>query len=125
LTAVVPVDRIAIPGVGTIGVVNPVGVFGRIFSSGTVTFMISPPSLSGITPNAAIAGSSALNLTVTGSGFVSASVVQWGGTALATAFINNTQLSATVPASALATPGRIDISVMNRSEEHTSELQSL
>jgi hypothetical protein len=42
------------------------------------------PTLTGVTPNSATAGSSALTLTVTGSSFVPASMIDWNGAPLST-----------------------------------------
>ena len=52
-----------------------------------------------------IAGGAQFTLVVNGSGFDAGSVVQWSGTALATTFVNGTQLLATVSASLIATRG--------------------
>jgi trimeric autotransporter adhesin len=61
------------------------------------------------------AGSSALTLTVSGSGFLSTSVVQVGTTAEPTTYISATQLSATVPATQLASGAQLAVAVLNGS----------
>ena len=64
------------------------------------------PSLTSISPNRIAAGyASPITLTVTGSGFISQSVVDWNSTALATSYVSPTELTATVPASDFASPG--------------------
>jgi hypothetical protein len=54
-------------------------------------------------PDATAPGGADFTLTVNGTGFVSTSVVNWNGTALATQFVNQSQLTATVPAANIAT----------------------
>ena len=71
------------------------------------------PSIVSITPASIVAGSSSQTLTVTGSGFISASVVNLNGTALATTYASGTSLQAAVPASAIAADGTAKITVMN------------
>lgn len=65
-------------------------------------------------PETAAPGSGAFTLTVRGTGFVSSSVVNWNGTALATTFVNGVQLSATVPAANVASPETASVTVTNR-----------
>jgi hypothetical protein len=69
------------------------------------------PSLSGVSPNSASTGSSALTITASGAGFVSASVIQWNGTALATTYASATSLTAQVPSSDLTSMGMASVTV--------------
>ena len=72
------------------------------------------PTLSAILPNRIGVGySSPVTLTVTGSGFVSQSVIDWNSTALATAYLSSSGLSATIPANDFATAGSFPITVVN------------
>jgi IPT/TIG domain len=71
----------------------------------------SAPTVSGVTPASAVAGGSAFQLTVAGSGFVSGAVVQWNGSALATSYVGPTQLSTLVGANLIATPGTANITI--------------
>src|SRR5258706_6526817 len=71
------------------------------------------PSLTSISPDVVPAGSGSLALTVNGSGFVSGSMVQLNSTALTTDFVSASQLSATVPASNVASMGWSWINVTN------------
>ncbi|HLV81333.1 MAG TPA: hypothetical protein VKT32_13695 [Chthonomonadaceae bacterium] len=65
--------------------------------------------LVGFSPNSATAYSSALTLTFTGTSgwynYDNSAVISWNGTALPTTFVSDTELQATVPASALTTHG--------------------
>ena len=64
-------------------------------------------------PTATAPGGSTFTLTVNGTGFVSGAVVSWNGTALATTFVNSSQLTATVPALSIASAGTALITVSN------------
>ncbi len=69
------------------------------------------PAISLLNPPSAVAGAGSFTLAVTGSGFDSASVVQWMGTPLPTTFLNGTQLLATLSAALSATPGFVNITI--------------
>ena len=71
------------------------------------------PALTTLSPNTATAGGPAFPLTVTGSGFVSGSTVQWNGAARTTTFVSATQLTAAIPASDIASPGTANVTVTN------------
>jgi FG-GAP-like repeat/Cep192 domain 4 len=66
-----------------------------------------------LVPMTTAPGGSGFTLTVNGTGFVSSSVVNWNGTALATTFVASSQLTATAPASDIATPGTATVTVTN------------
>ena len=72
------------------------------------------PTLSTIMPSEVAAGYSLpVNLTVTGTGFISQSVVNWNSTPLATTDISSTELTATIPASDFAAMGSSSVTVTN------------
>ncbi|HKF21525.1 MAG TPA: hypothetical protein VKE93_08155, partial [Candidatus Angelobacter sp.] len=71
------------------------------------------PVISLLNPSSAIAGGSTFTLTVTGTKFDPAAVVQFNGAALATTFNSSTQLQATVPAGNIASSGTAIITVAN------------
>src|SRR5207253_319831 len=81
--------------------------------SATLVITISArPTISSLSPTCATAGGPQFTLTVNGTNFVSTSTVNWNGTALATAFVSSTQVTATVPASLIATAGTASITVV-------------
>jgi IPT/TIG domain len=93
-----------------------VGTPGLVVASPSLSFPVtgpnSPvPSLGSVTPSSAVAGGSDLEITLKGSGFVTASMAEWNGTPLATAFMNNGQLVAIIPAADLATGGTANVTV--------------
>lgn len=69
------------------------------------------PFLNPIVPAATTPGASSASLAVTGTGFVSTSVVDWNGAALSTVFVSSSKLTATVPASLIAAPTTATITV--------------
>ena len=64
-----------------------------------------------LVPTATAPGGSSFTLTVNGTGFVSTSTINWNGTPLSTTFVNTSQLTATVPASNIATSSTASITV--------------
>lgn len=73
------------------------------------------PVISLLSPSSAIAGGSSFTITVTGTGFDPAAVVQFNGAALTTTFNSSTQLQANVSAGSIATPGAALVTVANPS----------
>ncbi|HMJ22553.1 MAG TPA: putative Ig domain-containing protein, partial [Terriglobales bacterium] len=85
-------------------------------STGSATLVITisaRPTIVSISPTCAAPGGPDFTLTVNGTNFVSTSTVNWNGTALATTYISSAQLTATVPASLIASPGTASITVVN------------
>ncbi len=64
-----------------------------------------------LVPTATSPGGPSFTLTVNGTGFVSGSAVNWNGTPLSTTFVSSSQLTATVPASNIATASTAFITV--------------
>jgi len=94
-------------GGGTASTVNP-----------TQTPSPSPPpnptpTITAISPNSAVAGGTAFTLTITGTNFVAASMVNFGGAAPTTTFVNSTQLTVAVPAASIASTGTLAVTVTN------------
>jgi hypothetical protein len=87
---------------------------GGVASNG-VTFAVAslPPSITGLSPSSAVAGSGPLTLMITGKNFVPSSTVQWNGTARSTAFVSPTQLQATITAADVASAGIAIVAVTN------------
>jgi outer membrane protein assembly factor BamB len=71
------------------------------------------PVLTSVTPTGISAGSSDFTLTVTGSNFVSSSVVRWNGSDLNTHYISPSYLTALVPAGRVASAGSAVVAVYN------------
>jgi len=71
------------------------------------------PTITGLSPNSALVGSSAVVVTVNGAYFVNGSVVTWNGSDLTTTFSSATQLRATIPAANMTAAGVFNIAVVN------------
>jgi hypothetical protein len=116
LAARVPATDIAASGTASITVANP-ATAGGISAAVAFTIAAAPPAstpaISALAPAAATAGGAAFTLTVTGTHFVSGSVVQWNGSGLNTSYASATKLSAQVPATDIAAGGTARITVAN------------
>ena len=71
------------------------------------------PSLASLDPNSATHGGAKFTLTVNGANFVSGAFVQWNGANRSTTFVNSGKLTATIPASDIATAGTAQVKVKN------------
>jgi PKD repeat protein len=71
------------------------------------------PSLASVNPSSVIAGSPDLTLTLNGDNFLITSIVSFNNQQYPATFINKNQIQATVPASAITTPGNYPVKVIN------------
>jgi hypothetical protein len=118
LTAVVPASLTATAGSVFVSVVNPDGS-----ATSPLSFTINPPATPSITqsnPAGATAGGGAFQISVTGSNFVSGSVLHWSadtssGQALVTNFASATELTAVVPSTLISSVGTAFLTVVNPS----------
>jgi hypothetical protein len=86
--------------------------------SNAQTFTISSagnpvPTTTSLNPMSAAAGGPTFTLTVNGTNFVTGSVVRWNGASRTTTFVSAAQLTASIPASDIATPGTAQVTVFN------------
>ncbi len=79
----------------------------------TIAGLNPSPTLSALNPTSVLAASGAFTLTLTGTGFVPASVVRWNGADRPTAFVSTTQLTAQIPASDVLSAGTAQVTVFN------------
>jgi subtilisin len=99
-------DRLFIGG----GVTTPrIRIFQALATLTTVTNPV--PAATAVSPTHVRAGSAALTLTVTGSGFDAFSVVMWNGTSRPTTAMDTGTLQASISAADLATAGTASVSV--------------
>ncbi len=113
LAAAILSSDVATAGTDSVTVVNPAPGGG---SSNSAPFYADPagnpiPGIASISPTSSPVGNAALSLTVMGRGFVSASIVNWNGIALATTYASASQLSAAIPAADLTTAGTFNVTV--------------
>ena len=79
-----------------------------------VAYAQSPaPVITSTTPNAIDAGGPAFTLTIAATGFGSRPVANWAGTPLTTTYVNDSTVSATVPAGLTAICGKYSLTLTN------------
>jgi hypothetical protein len=112
LSAAITAADIANAGIAPVAVTNPAPGGG---TSNSVNFTINnpEPTETSLSPSSETAGDSAFTLTVTGTNFVSTSVVQWNGSARPTTFVSSTTLKAAISAADIANGGVVPVTVMN------------
>jgi hypothetical protein len=71
------------------------------------------PYLNPIVPSATAPGGPAFTLTVTGTGFVSTSVVNWNGSPRTTTYFSSSKLTAAITAADIASPGTATLTVVS------------
>ena len=71
------------------------------------------PTLTSISPDNTAAGGAEFTLTVDGTNFVASSVVRWDGADRTTTLVSSTQLTATIPASDIASARTAAVTVFN------------
>lgn len=113
VTATILSTDIASAGSGSVAVYTP----GLVIGSPSLNFPITGPNnpvpaISSLAPSSAAAGSSDLEVTVAGSGFMQSSYGEWNGTPLATAFLSSSQLIVLIPAANLAQAATAMIDVL-------------
>jgi hypothetical protein len=79
-------------------------------------------ALTGLSPVSATAGSGSFQLTATGNGFTSQSVINFNGAALPTTFVSSTSLTAAVPATAVLCGGGVPVTVSDPTLGSTNTL---
>jgi 6-phosphogluconolactonase (cycloisomerase 2 family) len=108
---------IVAPGTASINVTSPSNGVPGGGTSNTVTLTIVPSipplAVSNISPTSITAGGPGFTLTVNGSGFVQGSQVSFNLNKVSTTFVNSTQLTASIPASAIAIAGNPYVIVTN------------
>jgi len=77
-----------------------------------------------ISPTSAYPGGAAFTMTLTGTNFVSGSVVRWNGSARPTTFVSNTRLTAAISDIDIATAGTAEVTVFNPALGDTSNALS-
>ena len=108
LTAPVPASLVQSPGLVPVVVTNPDGV-----ASDPVNFVVNPFSLTSISPSAANAGGGSFTMTLTGVGFLSGASASFNRNGITTNFVSSTTLTASVPASLIATASIAPVTVTN------------
>ena len=112
LTVSLTAADLANPGSLGISVANPAPGGGS--SAALQLSIVNPsPAITSVSPASAAAGSSAILLDITGTGFLPGSTVTFGGTALTVSVVSSTEVHATVPAALLATGTTASLALSN------------
>jgi photosystem II stability/assembly factor-like uncharacterized protein len=101
----------AAAGAWDVVVTNPDAQEGRL--AGGFTVNNPAPTTSGLSPSSETAGQPGLTLTVNGTGFITSSTVNWNGAARSTSYVSATKLTASIPASDIASAGTASVTVTN------------
>lgn len=114
-SAQVPAGLIQNPGSAQIEVVTPAPGGGNTLP---LTFTINPvstpmPKITGTSPESATAGSGGFALNISGSNFVTQSVVNIGNMSLQTTYISTAFLQVSVPAQSVSQAGTLQLTVVN------------
>ena len=113
VTATIPAADVVHTGSILISVINPMPGGG---TSNALPLQVLPaalPTLTAISPTTAIAGSTSLTLSVTGTNFTATAAVQVNGSPVPTVFNSDSSLTAVLPASAIAAAGTLAITVLS------------
>src|SRR5207302_1456498 len=113
LTAAIPGSDLTVGQLAKIDVFTPQPGGGPDLSPQTFTVNNPVPTIASLSPSSVTGGGSGLTLTVTGSNFNPSSSVRWNGSSRATAFVNATQVTASIAPSDLLSPGSIPVTVFN------------
>ncbi|MDD5657591.1 MAG: polysaccharide deacetylase family protein, partial [Elusimicrobia bacterium] len=117
LTAAITAADLAIPTTANVTVFNP-GPGGGTSTAKAFLVYAPPvpnpvPSIAFLSPSSVTAGSPALTLFLSGSGFFNGSTVRWNGQNRGTVFISSAQLSAAISTADLANPTTANVTVFN------------
>jgi hypothetical protein len=113
ITVDISINQNASTGTRNVTVTNANGTSGaQIFTVNSATSCITP-TISSISPNSVTAGTGALTIMVNGSDFNSSSIALFNNSARTTNYINSSQLSMTLTATDISSPGTGNVSVSN------------
>lgn len=77
------------------------------------------PVIAQLSPSSATAGDPAFTLTVNGTNFGTKAVINWNGTVQSTTFVSGSQLTMSVPSTAVANSGSVQVTVTNPGTQGT------
>ena len=86
-----------------------------LLTAGIAPAAAQAPTLTSLSTSTVAAGSPAFTLILHGTGFTANSTGNWSGTTLATKFVSDTKIDATVPAKLLTRAVRVEVTVVDPS----------
>jgi hypothetical protein len=112
VTATVDAAKLGAAGVVTVNVRNPGS--NEFVSNGQPFQVNNPrPAITGLSPSRASEHAQGFTLTVDGANFVNGATVYWNGAPLATTFVSDARLQASIPSTELSPAGAVGVSVVN------------
>jgi trimeric autotransporter adhesin len=81
--------------------------------SATLQVVGGQPSIGNVNPSSIVAGTASEPIQITGQNFMSGAKLQWNGTSIPTTFVSSTQLQVQPTTAQLASPGIVQLSVIN------------
>lgn len=112
LQAAVAANQIASAAIVSVTVSIPGGMPSNALAFTINASALKAPTLTSLLPSSATVGQP-FTLTVNGTNFLNGARVQWNSAPLMTTYISSTQLQAAVPASDIAVPGIVNVTVLN------------
>src|SRR5262249_3403684 len=113
LVVSVPAALLTTAGSVTVTVTNPAPRGGSANQQFTIQASNPAPAITSLSPSSVVAGAPATTVTITVTGFIAASTVDFGPTPLTIQSQSGTQLVVIVPATSLTTAGPVTITVTN------------
>ena len=110
---VTPIHTYSSPGTYTVTLRGEDGRGGSNVAQTTAQINNPVPSLTSLDPSFITVGSPDFTLTVYGDNFVSGSIVSFNNQQFSSTYINKSQLGATIPLSAIFTPGNYPVKIIN------------
>jgi len=113
LTAVVPASSLVIGTMLQVAVLNGTSSSANGGSAISLEVDNLAPVIAGFSPTGFLAGAAPVTISVTGSGFIPATVIQVNGNIRSTTYVSATQVNATLTANDLANPGSLALVAVN------------
>jgi hypothetical protein len=113
LTASISVSLLLAVGTFPVTVFNPSPGGGTSIAINFTVSALPVPVIASLSATSAVEGAASISLTVNGSSFVNSSVVRWNGNSVPTAFVNSTQLTASISTRLLADEGTSPVTVFS------------
>jgi hypothetical protein len=110
LVATIPASYMAVPGALSIEVISSGGLSPPVSLPVLITTL---PTITGILPSSALAGSADTSITITGTNFVPGAQVEFDGTPVSTVYNSSTEVTAVIPSSLLGSAGSYPVTVTN------------
>ncbi len=113
LSCIIPIPPGTATGSWDIVLTNPDGQVASLPGGFTISTANPIPLTSRLNPSSVVAGGTDFTLVVTGSNFISGSIVKWNGVSKGTNYVSPTQLNATITSTDIGSAGSASVTVFN------------